>query len=694
MRKFRLLVAMVLAVFFISSCEEDVNVKAIILDPAVSEEDLAQIIEAGETSGTSISFKTAGAWTSEIKAAKAKGASPEWISINPDHGDKAGDYTVNIILEKNHTYEDRAAEIIISSGGESVSVSVTQQAAPVIPVTSVTLSSSSLAMTEGDAAQLTATVKPDDATDKTIVWSSDAPEVAEVDQEGNVTAKSVGKAIITAKSGDVSATCSVDVSKLVISVSTITLSPANLTMIEGDNASITVKITPENATDKTVVWSSDTPEVAEVDQEGNVTALTVGSAVVTATCGELSASCKVTVNPRVIPLTSLSITKDYVELMVGDEMPLSIRYAPANATDKNFVWSSDAPHIVEVDETTGRIKAISAGTAIITVRCGDLSSSCTVVVSEPVIPVTKVIVDPSELELSKGGKASLAVTLQPADATDKTVVWSSDAPEIADVDQNGTVMAISEGSAVITAKSGEVSGTCVVTVAAVAAGDNYIDEYGIDHGPGIKISTFSYGDIIWAPVNCGYHATDYKYGKIYQWGRKYGQGYTGSDAEAPVIAKGGVTLEDGQDPDNANTFFEGVGNDWLGESDDKLWNSGTEEAPVKTENDPCPDGWRVPTYNELTSLQSRQSSSWTTNDDGQQGYWFSDSKDPSQTFFLPAAGRIKSWGDPADRDSNGYYWSSKPYNNGAANMQSMSKYSVSGSSNYRCYGYSVRCVKE
>ncbi len=778
MRKFRLFVAMILAAFFFSSCEEEVNVKAIILDSTVSEEDLAQIIEAGETSGTSISFKTAGAWTSEIKAVKAKGASPEWISINPDHGDKAGDYTVNIILENNDTYEDRAAEIIISCGGESVNISVTQQAAPfipvtsitlsstslamtegdavqltatvkpddatdktvvwssdapevaevdqdgnvtalsegtakitatsgsvssictvtvakmVIPVTSITLSSSSLAMTEGDAVQLTATVKPDDATDKTVVWSSDAPEVAEVDQEGNVTAKSVGKAIITAKSGDVSATCSVDVSKLVISVSTITLSPASLTMIEGENASITVKITPENATDKTVVWSSDAPEVAEVDQEGNVTALTVGSAVITATCGELSASCKVTVDPRVIPLTSLSITKDYIELMVGDEKPLSIRYAPANATDKNFVWSSDAPHIVEVDETTGRIKAISAGTAIITVRCSGLSSSCTVVVSEPVIPVTKVIVEPSELEISKGGKASLAVTLQPADATDKTVVWSSDAPEIAEVDQNGTVMAISEGSAVITAKSGEVSGTCVVTVAAVAAGDNYIDEYGIDHGPGIKISTFSYGDIIWAPVNCGYHATDYKYGKIYQWGRKYGQGYKGSDAEAPVIAKGGVTLEDGQDPDNANTFFEGVGNDWLGESDDKLWNSGTEDAPVKTENDPCPEGWRVPTYNELTSLQSRQSSSWTTNDEGQQGYWFSDSKDPSQTFFLPAAGRIKSWGDPADRDSNGYYWSSKPYNNGAANMQSMSKYSVSGSSNYRYSGYSVRCVKE
>ncbi len=466
-------------------------------------------------------------------------------------------------------------------------------------------------------------------------------------------------------------------------------------MIEGDMASITVTITPDNATDKTVVWNSDVPEIAEVDQEGNVTAISVGTAVITATCGELSASCKVTVNPRVIPVTSLTVFPDYVELMEGKEMPLGVRLAPANATDKTVLWSSDAPEIVEVEERTGRIKAISVGTAIITARCGDLSSSCTVVVTELIIPVEEVIIEPSELEISKGSKALLAVILKPAGATDKTVVWSSDAPEIADVDQDGTVMAISEGNAVITAKSGDVSGTCIVTV---VAGDNYIDEYGIDHGPGIKISTFSDGDIVWAPVNCGYHATDYKYGKLYQWGRKYGQGYDGSDATSPVIAAGGVTLEEGQDPDNANTYFKGAGNDWLGESDDKLWNSGTEDAPVKTENDPCPDGWRVPTYNELASLQSRKSSSWTANDEGQYGYWFSDSKDPSQTFFLPAAGLISgaSWeaGEPDDRGSKGYYWSSQPYNNGAAKMQSMSKYSVMGSSNYRCYGYSVRCVKE
>ena len=610
MRNFRLFLAVFLAACTFASCQEEIIKDAIVLDSS-SSDDLIQVLESGETRGSSITFTTSGAWTSEIKSvAPRTKASPDWISLKPDHGNAAGDYTVDVVLSENETYSDRAAEIIIKSGDKSITMDITQKASPFVPVTAVKLSASSLALTEGDVARLTATVEPADATDKTVVWNSDSPEIAEVDQEGNVTAKSAGEAVITATSGDVSGTCTVVVSK------------------------------------------------------------------------------------RIIPVTSVAVIPEYVELTEGDSKALMVKIQPSDATDKTVVWSSDAPEIVEVSDG-GRITAVSEGTAVITATSGDVSGTCTVVVSKPYIPVSSVKINLSSLELTQGEVVSLTVTVEPANATDKTVVWRSDDSDVASVDQEGNVTAVSQGNTVITAECGDMSATCVVTV--FPAELHYVDEYGIDHGPGILISTYSYGDIVWAPVNCGYHATDYKYGKLYQWGRKYGQGYDGSDAIAPVIAEGGVTLAEGQDPDNANTYFKGAGNDWLGVSDDKLWNSGTEDAPVKTENDPCPDGWRVPTYNELKSIQSRKSS-WTTNDEGQNGYWFTDSNDPSQTFFMPAAGLISgaSWkaGKPDDRGSDGYYWSSKPYNNGAANMQSISKYSVSGSSSYRCYGYSVRCVKE
>ena len=778
MRNFRLFLAVFLAACTFASCQEEIIKDAIVLDSS-SSDDLIQVLESGETRGSSITFTTSGAWTSEIKSvAPRTKASPDWISLKPDHGNAAGDYTVDVVLSENETYSDRAAEIIIKSGDKSITMDITQKASPFVPVTAVKLSASSLALTEGDVARLTATVEPADATDKTVVWSSDSPEIAEVDQEGNVTAKSEGEAVITAVCGEVSADCEVVVAKHVIPVTAVKLSASSLALTEGDVARLTATVEPADATDKTVVWSSDSPEIAEVDQEGNVTAKSEGEAVITAVSGDVSGTCTVVVSKRIIPVTSVAVIPEYVELTEGDSKALMVRIQPSDATDKTVVWSSDAPEIVEVSDG-GRITAISEGTAVITATSGDVSGTCTVVVSKRIIPVTSVAVIPEYVELTEGDSKALMVRIQPSDATDKTVVWSSDAPEIVEVSDGGRITAISEGTAVITATSGDVSGTCTVVVSkpyipvssvkinlssleltqgevvsltvtvepanatdktvvwrsddsdvasvdqegnvtAVSQGNtvitaecgdmsatcvvtvfpaelHYVDEYGIDHGPGILISTYSYGDIVWAPVNCGYHATDYKYGKLYQWGRKYGQGYDGSDAIAPVIAEGGVTLAEGQDPDNANTYFKGAGNDWLGVSDDKLWNSGTEDAPVKTENDPCPDGWRVPTYNELKSIQSRKSS-WTTNDEGQNGYWFTDSNDPSQTFFMPAAGLISgaSWkaGKPDDRGSDGYYWSSKPYNNGAANMQSISKYSVSGSSSYRCYGYSVRCVKE
>ena len=235
---------------------------------------------------------------------------------------------------------------------------------------------------------------------------------------------------------------------------------------------------------------------------------------------------------------------------------------------------------------------------------------------------------------------------------------------------------------------------------------NYIDEFGIDHGPGIQI-----GDVVWAPVNCGYHATDYKYGKLYQWGRKYGQGYNGdiymendsnigvySDATIPEIVEGPISDANGQDEEYSNSFFKVATspNDWMSSQDDKLWNSGTEENPIKTEYDPCPTGWRVPTKKELLKLKKNKSS-LTTNENGQVGYWFCGANSYSETVpsvFFPAAGdRYGDDGYAYDRGNFGFYWSSTTnsyyayylfFDSDVADMYDF----------YRTDGYSVRCVQD
>ena len=231
---------------------------------------------------------------------------------------------------------------------------------------------------------------------------------------------------------------------------------------------------------------------------------------------------------------------------------------------------------------------------------------------------------------------------------------------------------------------------------------DYVDEYGINHGQGVEID-----GVVWAPVNCGYHATDYKYGKLYQWGRKYGQGYYGelcegdwnqtySDASVPSIVSGPVSLSVGQSSSNADKFYYSSSppSDWVSPQDDALWNSGTEDDPVKTEYDPCPEGWRVPTYAELNALKANKSS-WTT-EEGQNGYWFSGSASYSASvsrIFFPAAGlRYYYDGDANHRGYDGNYWSSRPHMWFACYLY-FSSGNVDIDISDRAFGFSVRCVQ-
>lgn len=221
----------------------------------------------------------------------------------------------------------------------------------------------------------------------------------------------------------------------------------------------------------------------------------------------------------------------------------------------------------------------------------------------------------------------------------------------------------------------------------------YVDELGILQGYGVEID-----GVVWAPVNCGYHETDYPYGKIYQWGRKYGQGYSGDKTSIENIVEAPVDLATGQAEENKYVFYKLPNSlyDWLITGDDKLWNAGTEENPIKTIYDPCPEGWRVPTKTELEVLQSNISS-WLRRD-GQSGLCLSGTK-PWSTIvpqvFLPAAGKNYDYtGESKERGSSGYYWSSTPiYGNTSYNL--IVYYTGTSFSNVnRGMGYSVRCVKE
>lgn len=169
-----------------------------------------------------------------------------------------------------------------------------------VAVSSVSLSKTSITLTEGDKETLTATVLPNNATDKTVEWSSSNTSVASV-SNGTVTAIKAGTTTITVKTkdGGKTATCAVTVNAKVIPVSDVTLNKTELTLTEGNSETLSATVKPDDATDKTVSWTSSDATVASVDDNGKVTAVKAGTATITVKTkdGEKTATCKITVVP-------------------------------------------------------------------------------------------------------------------------------------------------------------------------------------------------------------------------------------------------------------------------------------------------------------------------------------------------------------------------------------------------------------
>jgi hypothetical protein len=174
-----------------------------------------------------------------------------------------------------------------------------------VQATGVTLNRTTLSLIVGDSETLTATVAPDDATDKTVTWSSNATAVATV-ADGTVTAVAAGSATITVTTANgKTATCAVTVAAATVAATGVSLDMTTLSLVVGDSKTLTATVEPDDATDKTVTWSSNAQSVATVTN-GVVTAVAAGSATITATTANgKTATCAVTVAPAMDELFTL-----------------------------------------------------------------------------------------------------------------------------------------------------------------------------------------------------------------------------------------------------------------------------------------------------------------------------------------------------------------------------------------------------
>ncbi len=262
----------------------------------------------------------------------------------------------------------------------------------IIVVESVVLNRTSVVTTAGEQFTLTATVLPENATDKTIVWSSNNTSIATVSDNGVVTALAPGNATITATSNNgLKAECAVTVKEKSNTVESITLDKTTMEVVEGEKFTLTATILPENATDKSVIWSSSNTNVATVSQSGVVTTFEPGTATITATTSnDLKAECIVTVKEKTILVEKIYISKRSLNAEIGAEIQLTVVLLPSTATNKSVVWESSDNSIATVDQN-GNVKILKEGSVVITVKTTDgsnLSATCTINVASGIAEIT------------------------------------------------------------------------------------------------------------------------------------------------------------------------------------------------------------------------------------------------------------------------------------------------------------------
>lgn len=340
-----------------------------------------------------------------------------------------------------------------------------------IPVTGISINKPKANVYVDDKVKLDVVINPDNANNKNFTLKSLDENVAIVDEQGNVEAKAYGKARImaTSEDGEFTDVCEFDVYEHAMGVN---LNASNLRLKIGENQTLIATILPEGKTDGKVEWNSSDTDIAEVDTEGVVKAKAKGKATITVTTvdGGHTASCEIQVYQ---PVASLSLNNETLTLKTGETQQLIASVLPSDADNKNVIWSSENENIARVDKD-GKITGVKAGQVWIYAKSEDdetVKTGCYVTVIQPVTGLT---LDKSSIAFSQIGESEqLTAIVQPEDATNKDVNWTSSDQAVAIV-SNGLVVCSGFGAAVIyvTTVDGGYMATCVVNAAPASGIDD------------------------------------------------------------------------------------------------------------------------------------------------------------------------------------------------------------------------------
>ncbi len=343
--------------------------------------------------------------------------------------------------------------------------------ANVAGVFTLSLSDTTRTLPAGTSYMLRATVTCDNAAaDKTVTWSTSAPDVATVDTDGTVHALAEGVANITATSNqnnEFTAACKITVGQ---PVTEVRLNTDVRTVPVDATYTLVPTVLPLNAADKGVTWTSSNTAVATVSGTGLVKGVKAGTVTVTATARDgsgFTAACTVYVGPNIV---AVELSSTAVPLPLGQRYTLVPTFTPLGAPNKTIAWTSSNPDVATVSET-GVVTSVALGTATITATTQDGGKTATCVVT--VGPaVTGVELNTTSRTLLIGTSYTLVPTVSPSDAAVKTVSWASSNPAVATVTSTGVVKGVKAGTVTVTCKTTNqgMTATCTVTVGPPVSG--------------------------------------------------------------------------------------------------------------------------------------------------------------------------------------------------------------------------------
>ena len=393
----------------------------------------------------------------------------EWNSENPE---------VAIVDANGVVTGKKLGKTVITAktkDGTDITASITLTVLPLKKVETMTFAEPSVSIIKTEDKTITLTLNSEEVDNKSMVWTSSDESVATVVQNMNavypleaiVVAHKVGKATIKAEAQDgsgMSATCEVEVTPLMVS----DFSLQTASVVKTIPTQLEANFTPAEADNKKLKWTSLTPDIATVTEDGMMTGLKMGTAKVKAETTDgsnLSNIFEVQVMALLVSTISLPAESSIVKT---ESMKLEYSILPLALANQKLKWCSNATYIASVDESTGVITAHKVGDAIITATATDGSGiSASTKIHVTPLKVSNIELSNETMDVLWSTTETLTATVSPELADNKTLKWTSDNEDIATVTQEGVVKGLKVGNANITVMATDgsgVSATCKVTV--------------------------------------------------------------------------------------------------------------------------------------------------------------------------------------------------------------------------------------